>query len=137
MVCHLRRLLGSDGRIQRSSARNTIKQLDAICGPLQTSRSVQFATVRQDVLTQVKSEVLPWTYDIGSADMKTITKKYILDNRTNRGSWTEPQLVALGAGWPPRKGWMRRVLGNPISDENARIFESKIGIKKFRQGQLL
>ena len=62
-----------------------------------------------------------------------LTKKYIMANRTDRGAWTRPQIEALGIEWPPRKGWIDRVIGNEISSENRLIFESKVGIKEARR----
>lgn len=49
-----------------------------------------------------------------------------MDNRTPKGSWTKSQLIAIGVGWPAEKGWLRKVVGNEISEENASIFESKM-----------
>lgn len=46
------------------------------------------------------------------------------EHRTARGGWRNAQLVQLGESWPPRKGWVLRVIGREISDEAALAFET-------------
>jgi hypothetical protein len=58
-----------------------------------------------------------------------LTKQYIMDNRTEAGSWTKSQMIALGVGWGAKKGWLGRIIGEEISEENAEIFERKIKAK--------
>lgn len=65
-------------------------------------------------------------------DMK-ITRKYIMDNRTERGAWTQAQIEALGLTWPPRKGWIDRVCGNEISPANQSLFESKLKKAQYKK----
>ena len=57
-----------------------------------------------------------------------------MDNRTDRGAWTKPQIEALGIDWPPRKGWIDRVVGEELSERSKCEFESRIGIKAARKG---
>jgi len=59
-----------------------------------------------------------------------ITREYINEHKTEKGAWTKSQILALGVEWPPEKGWQREVEGFDISDENRKIFESKIPAKK-------
>ncbi len=66
-----------------------------------------------------------------------ITKKYILDNMTERGAWTKPQIEALGIQWPPAKGWIELLIDNEISSEKAKIFESKVPAKARNYDHLL
>jgi hypothetical protein len=51
-----------------------------------------------------------------------VTKDFILDNKTAAGGWTFSQLAILGAGWPPKKGWMDRVVGAELPDDAAQKF---------------
>ena len=62
-----------------------------------------------------------------------ITRKYIMKFRTDRGAWTKPQIEALGIDWPPRKGWIDRVVGKEIRPDNQIQFEARIGITKYRK----
>lgn len=58
-----------------------------------------------------------------------ITKEYILQNRTENGSWTKSQMEAIGIDWPPTQGWMNTVIDNDISVEMMEQFESKAPAK--------
>lgn len=42
-----------------------------------------------------------------------ITLEEILAKRTPRGSWTRAQLAEWGIPWPPPKGWMQKLTGDP------------------------
>jgi hypothetical protein len=53
-----------------------------------------------------------------------ITKDWLMRHRTKRGAWTRYQILALGIGWPPSQGWVKRLVGCDITDENALRFES-------------
>ena len=55
--------------------------------------------------------------------------------RTDRGAWTKPQIEALGIDWPPRKGWIDRIVGKELSADNQVKFESRVGIKKIRKAE--
>lgn len=61
-----------------------------------------------------------------------ITKELILKNRTKNGAWTRDQLQALGVKWPPKHGWMNRVIGKPISSDNLRRLEEKSTAKEVK-----
>ena len=52
-----------------------------------------------------------------------ITRDYINDNKTKRGAWTKVQIEALGIEWPPKHGWIDRLIGEVISPEQANRFE--------------
>lgn len=62
-----------------------------------------------------------------------ITRQYIMDHRTERGSWTRPQIEALGIKWPPRKGWINEVVGKELSEDKRKAFEAKVSIKDQRR----
>lgn len=51
-----------------------------------------------------------------------VTKQLILDGRSRNGGWSRKQVLILGLAWPLTHGWMKRVIGNPISDSDARLF---------------
>lgn len=51
-----------------------------------------------------------------------LTRKFIMDNRTERGSWTRAQVEAIGVEWPPRQGWIENVIGQEVPDEKAHLF---------------
>lgn len=52
-----------------------------------------------------------------------ITKDWIMDNQTNKGSWNAKQLNAIGISWPPPKGWIGRSIGMEICDTTKERFE--------------
>jgi hypothetical protein len=52
-----------------------------------------------------------------------LTKKYINSHRTDKGGITKAQVEALGLKWTPPAGWVKRLVGTEISDEQARKFE--------------
>jgi len=53
-----------------------------------------------------------------------ITRQFIMDNRTPRGSWTQAQIEALGIAWPPRQGWIDTVIGRELTEAQARQFQN-------------
>jgi hypothetical protein len=54
-----------------------------------------------------------------------ITLDWLNRYRTPRNGFTRAQVEALGLRWPPKpKGWLRRLVGQHISDEAARKFEA-------------
>ena len=59
-----------------------------------------------------------------------ITKDYINTHKTDKGAWTKDQIQALGIEWPPSNGWMRKIIGTELADENAARFE----LKQFAKG---
>lgn len=52
-----------------------------------------------------------------------ITPEWIHKHKTKRGGWTRKQLAAIGVMWPPRQGWISRVSGAKISDQQRMEFE--------------
>jgi hypothetical protein len=52
----------------------------------------------------------------------TITKIWLMANRTKRGSWTAKQFRCLGIAWPPTKGWQKMITGMEIPLEQAERF---------------
>lgn len=51
-----------------------------------------------------------------------ITRDFIMAGRLNGGGWNAGQLSRLGIRWPPRRGWIDRVVGRAISAEDAKRF---------------
>lgn len=54
-----------------------------------------------------------------------VTKRYLLQHRTDKGAWTRAQIEALGISWPPAKGWQDEVIGNVLTEEKRVEFEAK------------
>jgi hypothetical protein len=55
-----------------------------------------------------------------------LTQELLMLYRTPRRSWTKVQLEALGlVRWPPEKGWMQRVLGMELTEEQWLQFTDK------------
>ena len=54
-------------------------------------------------------------------------------HRTTKGSWTRLQIEALGIDWPPKKGWIDRVVGNDLSERCQWEFQSKLTAKQVRK----
>jgi hypothetical protein len=54
-----------------------------------------------------------------------ITKEWLNKHRSKSGGYTKKQLNAIGVSWPPVKGWVDKVIGNEIDEDNRRIFEGR------------
>ena len=53
-----------------------------------------------------------------------ITLEWLNRHRTARGAFTRKQVEALGLRWPPHpKGWLRKLVGREITEEQRRKFE--------------
>lgn len=48
---------------------------------------------------------------------RKVTLEEVLAKRTPRGSFTRKQIEAWGVEWPPGRGWVKRLTGDP----NAKI----------------
>lgn len=55
--------------------------------------------------------------------MVTLTREYIMSQRTERGGFTAAQLRALGLSYNQPTGWIDRLCGKVITDEQAAEFE--------------
>jgi len=62
-----------------------------------------------------------------------ITRDWLFDNRTAKGSWTKAQIEAIGIKYPATKGWTYDVVGKSISNEKAELFEA--GANKFAKNR--
>ena len=51
-----------------------------------------------------------------------ITQEFVNKHKTEKGGFTREQLLILGVSWPPKKGWMRNVIGKEITDEQEKRF---------------
>ncbi len=61
-----------------------------------------------------------------------LTREYIMKHRTARGAWTRAQIEALGLEWPPLQGWIDSVVGQNITEAQARQFENNNMPRKFK-----
>lgn len=55
--------------------------------------------------------------------MITITQEFLALNKSDRGGFRNAQLYILGESWPPQKGWMKRIMGKEITEEEAALFK--------------
>lgn len=46
-----------------------------------------------------------------------LTRELLMRHRTAKGAWTKAQMFALGLSWPPPPGWMERVVGKALTDQ--------------------
>lgn len=63
-----------------------------------------------------------FNYNKTDESMVTITKKFFMDNATERGAWTRRQVEILGVTWPMQSGWQNELIGKKISQETADAF---------------
>lgn len=72
--------------------------------------------------------------------MPAVTKEFLLTYRTKNGAWTKKQLSALGIAWPPRRGWINRIVGKIITIKEAQTFMDDSGIAQeppfFREAEV-
>jgi hypothetical protein len=54
-----------------------------------------------------------------------LTHELLMQYRTPAGLWRKVQLEALGLGWPPEKGWIKRVVGMELTEEQFNQFTGK------------
>lgn len=54
-----------------------------------------------------------------------VTEDYLNKHKTKKGAWTKKQIQALGLKWPLVQGWKDSIIGETITVENARIFETE------------
>jgi hypothetical protein len=64
-----------------------------------------------------------------------VTKDWIMQHRTDSGSWTRSQLNILDVRWPPAHGWIERSIGKELSDYKRTMFESKLTAQQDRKYQ--
>lgn len=51
-----------------------------------------------------------------------ITREFIVLGRSGSGGWNRRQVALLGLKWPLEQGWINRVVGCEISDDDAAKF---------------
>ena len=54
-----------------------------------------------------------------------LTHELLMQHRTPKGAWTKIQLQALGLNWPPIHGWIKRVVGMELSEQQWHQFTGK------------
>jgi hypothetical protein len=52
-----------------------------------------------------------------------MTSAWIHRYATRNRGWTKKQLAILGVAWPPRRGWLRAMVGREITEEQRAAFE--------------
>lgn len=57
-----------------------------------------------------------------------ITRRWLHQNATKGCGWTKVQLKVLGVQWPPRNGWMEKLIGEEISADVAIAFVRMQGV---------
>jgi len=62
----------------------------------------------------------------------TVTEEWLRTNMNGGIGVTAKQVKALGISYPPKKGWLRNLIGKEITDEQARAFEEGKGITTAR-----
>ena len=58
-----------------------------------------------------------------------VTEEWLRSNMNNGIGVTAKQIKALGLSYPPKKGWLRGIVGTEISEEQAIAFQNGRGIK--------
>jgi hypothetical protein len=67
--------------------------------------------------------------------MFRVTEEWVRRYQSGNGGWTRDQLECVGVKWPPREGWIRRIVGTEISDESRQRFERQLDHKAARRQQ--
>ena len=60
-------------------------------------------------------------------DSFIVTKEWIMNHQTDKGSWNAKQLKCLGIDWPAKKGWIGRIVGQDIHPLMKARFEIQAG----------
>jgi hypothetical protein len=53
-----------------------------------------------------------------------VTKEFLLKHRTINNAWISKQLSLLDVSWPPKKGWIKKVIGKKLSKEDSLLFSN-------------
>jgi hypothetical protein len=61
-----------------------------------------------------------------------LTKALIEASRTGNSGYRKKQLLALGVGFPPKSGWIERLIGTEVSDEQ---YERFLGHRTSKQAE--
>lgn len=48
------------------------------------------------------------------------TRAEVMAARSQKGGWTKEQLAKWGVSWPPPKGWLRELVGEPPKEQRSR-----------------
>lgn len=64
----------------------------------------------------------------------TVTAGWIHAHKTKNGAWTRAQLAALGVNWPPKHGWIGRVIGMEITEAQRVAFVQESAAAQSRLG---
>lgn len=58
-----------------------------------------------------------------NTDRFVITKKWLNDNKTEKGGWTKKQVEMLNLDWPLKKNWQKEVIGQSMFLPAKQLFE--------------
>jgi len=53
----------------------------------------------------------------GTGTKVRITRQLLASGASRNGGWSKEQLGLLGVTWPPKRGWVRRIVGKWIDEE--------------------
>ena len=62
-----------------------------------------------------------------------LTDELIESGMSARGGWTKAQLAVFGVGWPPKKGWKRRLVGTFVTSEQFGEFLAHLRTDNYRE----
>ena len=62
-----------------------------------------------------------------------LTRENIHDGASSECGWNKEQLSILGVKWPPKKGWLSKLIGRTISDADYAKFLALRGVRKKKQ----
>lgn len=54
--------------------------------------------------------------------MIKLTHELIHAGESDNGGWGRQQIILIGAGWPPVKGWLRHSIGHEIPEQDYNEF---------------
>jgi hypothetical protein len=64
-------------------------------------------------MTAIKDEAI----DARRGRSPVVDRAWIMAHKTPGGGWTKAQLRSLGVSWPPPKGWLSRIVGQPMTKD--------------------
>lgn len=69
--------------------------------------------------------------------MFEVSAEWVKSHQSTKGGWNRAQLDCIEVKWPPERGWLARVVGRKISDEQKQRFEAMQGmtLKRKKVGQ--
>jgi len=91
--------------------------------------------ISDDLRQSIESELLNRSLSTGNDEFLTLTSKMLHDASTcGYHGFNAAQLAVLGMKWPPKKGWLKRLIGSTITTSQYLKFV-KAGKKLSKSGQ--